>query len=898
MQKSSAEEFYDKMQNFFSYIEKMKALKNITKGHKQRFINMVIEFLKFKEKTPEIYLWICYIIEYNLKEINKYKKFVDEPVAKKLEQLLDEFSRQKINKTIQDNTHSLPEKEKIPIKTSPKKEIHEKKIKENSPNSILNENKENKSPNALNEEIKSSNNYLNESKLELNNNKMEFKINLMIKKINNYKSVKEFLSSSINKENKNNKIFCKIYQLTQNNLSLELPNTKQKILLLTCLIFPFISNKQKLQLFPIEQQFDKNFIKSLEDSKLLNKSKNNNLYEYLLQSIINKEINPELISKLFQKNLFIYSIGELFELYQIYLLTRILEFKGANEYIYKICFKIKFILENYNDLYYKNFGYEFDLVLKTLWKIKNFYTIIYENKLLEDENETINYLDVYFEQNLNNFEIIQRNNRINLEMLFYEEENKVYDELMQKIHKFYIINNNINLILGYSKELKNYEFPFNIIELINLKNELILNNFNEYKQNLINIEKFIYSLGLDSLFPNNINKSYFTNISRYIINPYLKNVILSLNIYLHKRLENFKFILYPYGSITEFLSDKESDIDLYLDISEIQEDSKKIHFLYILFYVIKNLDKKASLTISTRVCVITFQYKFISFDISVVGFCPYLHSALIREYSLIDPRFPLLVIAIKHIIKILKINNISDDKTHAYLNSFSWVLLLIGFLQDIIKPPVLPKILQNSEIIKKETFFGNNKVDKDEDNDKSNENKYEKISKSKNFDSFINNMEREDIKIPKNLGDINIRIKNYKNQIIQKNNMSCSELLLKFLEFVIFYFKYDTIFVNCSFEKEGFENIEKINEKISDDANSFKNYFNRKYIKKNKGEKNKDGCFLIRDPFDPRYNPAQTLKCNSLKKFFSRLRFAYYNLIKYGNLSLVKRQVEYQENKN
>ena len=233
-----------------------------------------------------------------------------------------------------------------------------------------------------------------------------------------------------------------------------------------------------MQLFPIEQQFDKSFIKSLEDSKLLNKSKNNNLYEYLLQSIINKEINPELISKLFQKNLFIYSIGELFELYQIYLLTRILEFKGANEYIYKICFKIKFILENYNDLYYKNFGYEFDLVLKTLWKIKNFYTIIYDNKLLEDENETINYLDVYFEQNLNNFEIIQRNNRINLEMLFYEEENKVYDELMQKIHKFYIINNNINLILGYSKELKNYEFPFNIIELINLKNELILNNFN------------------------------------------------------------------------------------------------------------------------------------------------------------------------------------------------------------------------------------------------------------------------------------------------------------------------------------------------------------------------------------------------------------------------------------
>ena len=904
MQKSSAEEFFDKMEKFFTYNEKMKSLKNITKGHKQRFINMIIEFLKFKEKTPEIHLWIFYIIEYNIKEINKYKKFVEEPVAKKLEQLLDDLSKQKIP---QKNIKSLPEKEKkVSNKVSTPKEKNNEPNKNSERSPIINQNlkkrlnedKENQSPNIQNEEVSHSNNNLDESRVGGHNNKLELKINQMIKRINNYKSVKEFISNSINKESKNNIIFCKIYQIAQNNLSNELSNTKQKILLLECLIFPFISNKQKLQLLSIEQQFDKNFIKSLEDSKLLNKSKNNNLSEYLLHSIINNEISNELISKLFQKNLFIYSAGELFELYQIYLLTKIFNFECANEYIYKISFKIKFVLENYDDFYSKKFGCEFDSIIKTLWKIKNFYKIIYENKILEDENEKINYFDIYFEQNTNGFELIKQNNKSNSDLLFYEEENKVYGELMQKIHNFYKINNNLSLISGYSKELKNYEFPFNIIDLINLKNGYILNNFKEYKQNLINIEKMIYSLGLDSLFPYNINSSYFIYISRYIINPYLKNIILSLNIYLHKRLETYKFTLYPYGSVTEFLSDKESDIDLYLDISEMQEKARRIHFLYVLFYVIKNLDKKASLTVSTRVCVITFQFKLVNFDISVTGFCPYLHSALIREYSLIDPRFPLLVIAIKHIIKILKINNISDDKAHAYLNSFSWVLLLIGFLQDVIKPPVLPKILKNSEIFEKEVLFGNNKVDKDEENDKSNENKYEKISKSKNFESFINNMESENIKIPEHLGNINIRIKNYQNQITQKNNMSCSELLLKFFEFVIFYFKYDTIFVNCSFDYEGFENLENINENMSsDDVNTFNNYFNRKYLKKSKGEKNKDGYFLIRDPFDPRYNPAQTLKFNSLKKFFSRLRLAYFNLIKYGNLELVKRQIELEENK-
>ena len=82
MQKENTEEFYEKYKKFILYVDKMKSLNNITKGHKQRFINIIIEFLKFKEKDLEMQIWIYYLLINYKKEITKYKKFVDEPVVK------------------------------------------------------------------------------------------------------------------------------------------------------------------------------------------------------------------------------------------------------------------------------------------------------------------------------------------------------------------------------------------------------------------------------------------------------------------------------------------------------------------------------------------------------------------------------------------------------------------------------------------------------------------------------------------------------------------------------------------------------------------------------------------------------------------------------------------------
>lgn len=979
MQKAKSEEFYEKYKKFILYADKMKSLNNITKGHKQRFINIIIEFLKFKEKDLEIQTWIYFLLINYKKEISKYKKFVDEPVVKKLEQLLYEFMSKNIflnkkpdNNVCQNNQNNdselfsslfQNEENNIININNLNNYLYELQIEEklfkfedikeniNVNNSLninylnnLNVNYENgmkieDKKVGINTEYKiiktnSINNNENKSLSKNNNNnlslpegnggvdsesKLKKKIVQMITKIKEYNSVKDYISSSINKDNKNNKLFCEIYQFTINNLLCkESENLREKLLLLICIIFPFISNKQKQQLLLMENKFKADIIDYLKRAKLLNKSKNNNLYEFFIKSIINNEISKELISKIFQKNLFIFKSDDLFELYQLYLITKIFDFNCTDEYLGKISFKIKFILKNYNSFYVNRLGLNYDSIYWILCQLNNFYSNVYLNKIIDDGYDNGNNDGIEIGRNNNgmhfDFKSISNNNkfndkRIDLDLLFSQDENKLYNNFFRSISKFYKIDNKIDLISGYSKELKNYEFCFNLIELLNFKNDFMKNNLKQYKENLINIERFIYGLGRQSLFPINIYNMSKYSISYFTINPYFKSVFYSLNTFLHEKLYSYKFQLYPYGSVTEFLSDQESDIDLFLDISEIEINEQKVSFLYGLIHWIKYFDKSVSSTISTRVCVISFTFKKVSFDISIVGFCPYLHSCLIREYSLIDPRFPLLIIAIKYIVKVLKINNISEDKNHLFLNSFSWVLLLIAFLQDIVNPPVLPKILTNSEIFNQKAFFGNNKIEKEEEEksiDKSSSDlnttniKHDKNGaiKNKNFDSFINNMEIEDMQIPSSLGNVNFRIKNYKSQITEKNEMSCSELLLKFLEFVIFYFKYDSVFVNCSFTYEGFQNFKNIINNDNREDKIFMNYFNRKYIKKNnKGEKSCDGYFLIRDPFDPRYNPAQTMKASSLKKFFTRLKMVYYNLIKYGSLEYVIDLVGNEEKK-
>ena len=119
----------------------------------------------------------------------------------------------------------------------------------------------------------------------------------------------------------------------------------------------------------------------------------------------------------------------------------------------------------------------------------------------------------------------------------------------------------------------------------------------------------------------------------FTINPYFKNVFNSLNTFLHEKLYSYKFKLYPYDLVTEFLSYQESDIDLFFDISEIENKWAKSKFFIWANSLDKILyfDKSVNSTISTRVCVISFTFKKVSFYISIIGFCLFFHSCLIRK---------------------------------------------------------------------------------------------------------------------------------------------------------------------------------------------------------------------------------------------------------------------------
>ena len=99
------------------------------------------------------------------------------------------------------------------------------------------------------------------------------------------------------------------------------------------------------------------------------------------------------------------------------------------------------------------------------------------------------------------------------------------------------------------------------------------------------------------------------------------------------------------------------------------------------------------------------------------------------------------------------------------------------------------------------------------------------------------------------------------------------------MEFVIFYFKFDSIFVDCGYcenkiEGECFKNKNLINN-FDKDEKYFYNYYIKKYniYNKLKNEKKIDGFILLRDPFDSHYNPGQNLKEIKVYNFINGLIF-------------------------
>ena len=475
-----------------------------------------------------------------------------------------------------------------------------------------------------------------------------------------------------------------------------------------------------------------------------------------------------------------------------------------------------------------------------------------------------------------NFSTINKN--IDINFLFDEDEKNYYDELLNSLSHFYNLENEKKIPLLNEINFNDVKFLDNIYQLIFFKKLFIKNSPKNYKECLIKLE-----LEMQKIYQESKNSS-ITNLKNYKISELLKEIYFNFEKKIKSHFNNqFDFNLFPYGSITEFLNSGESDLDVYLDLRNIV-DHKKGSFINNLYNFVKTeIDNHAKLTISTRLCVLSLRYKYgnviLNLDLSILGLCPFLHSVLVRKYSLLDARFPILMICLKELLKILRINNKDDNY---YLNTFTWSLLLITFLQDIINPPILPKLLKNSKGKNSFIRFGKNFTLK-------------KVNKT--TEDFIKNSYLESTKIPldnfQNFKEI------YNNEIKskeKKNEMTVSEILIKFLEFVIFYFKYNTLYVNVSFDGENFDNISNIYSNDNKSDFEFKKYFIYKYMKFKGIENERDGFLLARDPFDSHYNPGQTLKAN-INNFVEKLILAYFTLIEKGSFDEIKKRLikfEYQ----
>lgn len=752
---------------------------------------------------------------------------------------------------------------------------------------------------------------------------------LLPKQENEFKKMEEFCDENLNNSNDNNiiqiifdsllnikknnnnktkdinqicsKIFGFVKRANSKKKNLK-QNFKEKLITLICILYPF-SKGQKAEI-------NKDIL--IPDSPLDEK-----LYDFLSKSIIIKPDNDFKFSE-FNDNKaienFCYDLKLNMKLgkYQIYnafmflvILRNLRKYDKYGKYKdyfdnllkkeYMISFKLIFILKHIE--FYEFIINDFTDIYNGLFFIKFFYDEIFsEIKCIHKDK------DKYI---FNNVELsLNKNCDYDIKKLVLDKDEKIYDNVMKKIEYFYHIDKyyysidiyNLINYSNYKHENPEYNFIFNLVELETLKIDYIYNNFPQYKKNLLSLEKDIFDLGLQTL---NINKNVKI-LAQYPLNQAKKQVFDSLKINIKRKVgkDYYElFELYPYGSVTEFLGNRESDIDIYLHIKkEDNKSSTKLKILYSIQSAIAALiGKNPEVIISTRLCVIKFKYGSNStdFDISLMGFCPYLHSILIRTYALIDPRFTLLAIALKKFKEILRINN--QEKNPLCLNTFCWMVLLISFLQDIINPQILPKLLsnKNNSIRNIEIQFGNNSK-------KNNNNRF-----CKTFENFVKNIRKEMIQIP----DFLLKKNNLNNNINFKqgeNKLSCAELFLSFLEYIIYYFKYDAVYANCSIENEGYESIKDIfNVQDSKEKNKrddiFYNYIAFRYFNKKNhddSKKTKDGMILIRDPFDSHYNPAHTLGKENYNNFVDSLKFGYLSLIKHGKFEELKKDVFLRENRN
>lgn len=474
-------------------------------------------------------------------------------------------------------------------------------------------------------------------------------------------------------------------------------------------------------------------------------------------------------------------------------------------------------------------------------------------------------------------------------ILFDKRELEVCKDVEMYLNRFYRTESRPSFILFKNKKEKlgdgrtekdciNYEFTMNIVELLYNKETYIYKNPEGYINKLIRIEKTLYNNYIDfnrdfTKNPNEYDKDLYSlqRIAYQELTDFFSNFNNRYNN--NANMNSCYFYLYPFGSVTQFLGSADSDLDMFLQL-EFDRDSIECRNTYLreLGDAFKKAFSKYNQVVTNRLITFTFvsrklqetKKKELKIDINYFGVATVLNSSLLRVYALCDVRFSILAYNVKKYIKSLSLNHSDEGKN--YLNSFCWMLLLLTFLQDVVNPPVLPKIL-NLSSSKKILIQTSGKIPKPDGK----KNFY--LKNIKTMYDVLRYSENKEFEINEDF----LQSSYYENiyQEFRKNNtpniMSVAELFLKFIEFITFFFKYDSIFVNCGFKGECFMNKSEF--KIPEDKS-----FNYKGLMKK-------GSVHIKDPFDHTYNPAQTMECTNALRFTNILKSFYLHILKTGELN-------------
>ena len=749
-------------------------------------------------------------------------------------------------------------------------------------------------------------NFNNNENYDFHKNKKE-KIDDKTKELKIYNSICDFYDNNKLDNYNLNKLFEKLKIISFDYID---EKQKNKLLSICICIFHKLNEKRKKI---IKDKYSE-LIKDDEISKILFLDfKNifldeNDFLIFLSQNVeeVSKNRNKKMreITKFNEKNI----SEKLLEIYNEFIYYK----NKTNSYIFlnkdnieeKFYFFFIINIITYKEVF--NTGEKFFdfLYIKYYYESKDFHKLIEKKESLKKEISVYSQEDLKMEEkkekilqdedidepeeeenSMENIYSIDKFLMNNMTKFIPEKHFKIYIEVLKKISNFYKIPFPINTLVN----IDNINFTFNIIDL-----EIFYENYrkkditekqrvNKYIKNLKMLEKDIFNIYKKSTqdYINILKDDQSEKLVGYRVNKNMSNTFNILKNRLNEDLKDFRkdfeIEYIPFGSVTQLLSGENGDIDLFLKIVPIRSKykkytqdneaiiKKKTQLLLRLKKSLTFIDNNIVFHQTNRLCLFTITLNKIKIDINLYGINSFFAEILFREYSLMDFRFPMLVIYIKHILSVKKIKNSENQKS--YINSFAWTNILLAFLQDILDPPLFPRLLNEENKRNIEIKVGGGKG-KGETKILADEIPCQNTKKFDVFDYPNNNLEE----IKNKFYGTNQKGENNKG-LKGKNQMTASEIFLKFAQFIGYYFSYRYTIVNSCYEYQSF--MPKVLKRKLKDKNT--QYFFKKCDED-------DDLLLIREPFDYTYNPCKTVPKENLEEIKKIFRDIYINILEKGTI--------------